>query len=449
MKKHYLLSIVILFAVVLASCAPAAAPAEEAPAVEEAVVEEAVVEEAVVEEEEVEAPVCVEAVCENANVATVPAADVDAACAADAYGCAVIDAGQTVKIGMSSPMTGPYADFGIDAENSGLIAVKDACGYAGFSFELMAEDDEGGAEGGGAVANKFAADPTVVGVAGPLFSGASAAGIPIYDTAGIPMLSPSATNPPLTAMGSAVFNRVPFTDDAQGAAAADYMFNTLGFTKIAVLHDGETYGKGLATIVKSEFEGFGGEVVTFEGITVGEADYTPILTTISASAPEAIYFGGYSAEGAVLTNQMKSLGLEDAVFFGCDGTFGADYLSLTGENGEGSYHATPKEPPATDTKANFDVCYESAYGVGPVVLSPFSYNSYDCTTALITAAKEASMLGEDGKLYILRGAMVDAIRGLTDYTGISGTYTCNDIGECNVEGPQFWVLTGGEFVKAD
>ena len=224
MKKHLLLSVVILFALVLASCAPAAAPAEEAPAAEE----EAPAEEEAVSEPEV--------------------------CASDAYGCAKIEAGQTVKIGMSSPMTGPYADFGIDAENSGLLAVADAGDHEGWTFELVAEDDEGGAEGGAAVANKLAADPTVVGVAGPLFSGATAAGIPIYDEAGIAMLSPSATNPPLTAMGSAVFNRIPFTDDAQGAAAADYMYITLGFTKIAVLHDGETYGKGLATIAKSEFE---------------------------------------------------------------------------------------------------------------------------------------------------------------------------------------------------
>ena len=401
MKKHLLLSVVILFALVLTSCGPKSTPADEE------------------------------------------------VCTADAYGCAKIEAGQTIKIGMSSPMTGGYADFGIDAENSGLLAVADAGEFEGFSYELVAEDDEGGAEGGAAVANKLTADTTVVAMAGPLFSGATAAGIPIYDEAGIPMLSPSATNPPLTAMGSVVFNRVPFTDDAQGAAAADYMFNTLGFTKIAVLHDGETYGKGLATIAKAEFEAFGGEVSTFEGITVGEADYTPILTTISAESPEAIYFGGYNAEAAVLVNQMKSLGLEDAVFFGCDGTFGADFLTNTGENAEGTYHATPKDPPASEDKEKFDADYLAAYGVAPVVLSPFSYNSYDCVTALITKLEEVAVLGSDDALYVPRGAYAAAVRGLTDYTGISGTYTCDDVGECNVEGPQFWVVVDGEFVYAE
>jgi branched-chain amino acid transport system substrate-binding protein len=442
MKKKAFLSVVLLFALVLVSCAPAAAPAEEAPAAEEAAPAEEVAEEVV------EAPVCVEAVCEDMAVAEVPAADVDSACAGD-LGCAVIEPGQTIKIGMSSPMTGPYADFGIDAENSGLLAVADACGYAGFDFELVAEDDEGGGEGGAAVANKLTADPTVVGLAGALFSGATAAGIPIYDAAGIPMLSPSATNPPLTSMGSAVFNRLPFTDIAQGAGAAAYMFDTLGFTKVAFLHDGEDYGKGLAEYASAAFVELGGESVSIQGITVGEVDYSPVLTTIAADAPDAIYFGGYNQEGAVLTNQMKTVGLENAVFFGCDGTFGADFLDQTGENGEGTYHATPKEPPATTTKENFDVCYESKYGVAPVVLSPFSYNSYDATTALITAVKAVSVLGEDGNLYVPRNAMVDAIRGLTDYTGISGTYTCDEIGECNAEGPQFWTVTDGEYVTVD
>ena len=83
------------------------------------------------------------------------------------------------------------------------------------------------------------------------------------------------------------------------------------------------------------------------------------------------------------------------------------------------------------------------------LLSPFSYMSYDATTALIMAAKEAAMLSKNGNLYIPRGAVVDAIRNLTEWAGISGTYTCDDIGECNAEGPQIWVVKDGDFVPAE
>lgn len=392
--------------------------------------------------------------CAPAAVATTAPADVvdaniPAQCSADRFGCAKIEPGQTIKIGMGSPMTGGDASFGIDAEHSGKIAVADAEPLQGFSFELVAEDDTGSAEGGAAIANKFVADQTLVAVAGHLFSGATAAAIPIYEEKGIPMLSPSATLPGLTQKGSAVFNRVPFTDATQGAAAATYIYEVLGFRKIAVMHDGEDYGKGLAEIVKTEFEALGGEVVEFVGITSKEADYTPVLTTIAAKSPELIYFGGYTQDAGVLANQMKTTGLENAVFFGCDGTFGTDFLNRAGANAEGSYHATPRTPPQTPEKTAFDEAYKTAYGVGPGELSPFTWNSYDCTTALIEKVGDVAVLGDDGALYIPRGALVDAVRGLTNWTGISGTYTCAPLGDCNVQGPQFHRVENGAFVALD
>ncbi len=421
MKFKYLFVFTLIFVLVLSACAPAAeAPAAEEPAAEAPAAEEPAAEE---------------------PVAEAPGED---PCDAE-WGCAVVEPGQTVKIGMSSPMTGPYADFGIDAENSGLIGVADAGDVLGFTFELVAEDDEGGAEGGAAVANKLVADPTFVAMAGPLFSGATAAAMPIYEAAGIPMMSPSATAGFLTAEGSRVFNRLPFVDPIQGKAAAEFMFNELGFTAIAVLHDGEDYGRGLATIVRDEFEALGGTVTAFEGITPGEADYTPVLSTIAAQSPDAVYFGGYNQDGAVITNQMKEVGLEDATFFGCDGTWGADYLSLTGANAEGSIHANTRAPEESEIKANFDEAYLSAYGVGPVVLSPFSYNSYDAVTILANAVKAVAFVGEDGNLYVPRAALVAEVRGTAGFVGV-GSYTCDAIGECNTEGPAFEQVVDGEWV---
>ncbi len=424
MKKKVFLSLVILFTLALSSCAPAAVPAEEAPVAE--------------------------APAEEAPAAEAPAtAGEPAVCATDDYGCAKIEPGQTIKVGMGSPMTGGDSAFGIDAENSGKIAVADFGEFNGFQFELIAEDDGGTAEGGAAVANKFVADPTVVGVAGHLFSGATFAAAPIYEAAGVVMLSPSATNPDLTKQGFRVFNRVPFTDALQGKAAAEYMFNVLGFTKVAFLHDSQDYGKGLAEIAAASFEELGGEVVELLGVVTKEADYSPVLTTIAAKSPDAIYFGGYTQDGGVITNNMKTTGLEKAAFFGCDGTFGTDYVNRTGENGEGSYHATPRTPPATPEKDAFDAAYEAAYGIKPAELSPFTWNSYDCTTAIMQMVTTVAVLGDDGALYIPRGALVDGIRNLTNWTGISGTYTCAPVGDCNIEGPQFWRVENGEFVAVN
>ena len=187
-----------------------------------------------------------------------------AACTSDTFGCAVIKSGQTIKIGMGAPMTGDNAAFGQDISQGAKIAMTDGGTFNGFTFELVAQDDGGTAEGGAAVANKLVSDPTVVAIEGHIFSGATKAAIPIYEKAGLPMMSPSATNPDLTKQGSKVFNRLVFTDAFQGKSAAEYLFNTLKFTKLAVIHDGQAYGQGLAQVVNDTFTQLGGTVVAFQ-----------------------------------------------------------------------------------------------------------------------------------------------------------------------------------------
>lgn len=368
-------------------------------------------------------------------------------CATDEWGCAKIPAGQTIKLGMGAPMTGDYASFGIDISHGSTIAINDAEPVDGFTFELVAQDTQGTPEGGAAVANKLVSDPTVVAIPGHIFSGSTEAAMPIYEKAGLPMLSPSATNPPLTQQGSKVFNRVAFTDAVQGKYAAEYLFNTLGFTKIAVMHDGGTYGQGLADVVQSEFTALGGEVVAYEGITPGEVDYSATLSAVAAKKPQAVYFGGYTAEGVVLTNQMKQSGLTDVVFFGCDGTFGAEFIDKTGANGEGAYAASVI-PPESEEKVNFDKAYLEAYGVPAGTLSPYTWSGYDATAALIAQVRSVAVLGADGNLYVPRGALVSAVRNIKGFTSITGDITCDATGECNTAGPTFYVVSNGEWVEA-
>ena len=370
-----------------------------------------------------------------------------AVCSSDPFGCAKVDPGTTVKVGMGAPMTGGDASFGIDISQGAQIAVTDAGEFQGFKFELVAQDDGGNAEGGAAVANKLVADPSVVAIAGHIYSGATAAAMPIYEKSGLPMLSPSATNPALTTKGSKVFNRVAFTDVIQGQFAAKFLYDNLGFKKVAFIHDGSDYGKGLAEVVRDNFTKLGGTATDFQAITPKETDYSAVLSTVAAGNPEAIYFGGYTAEASVLANQMKTTGLENAVFFGCDGTYGKDFLDRTGKNGEGAF-AVSLTPPDSPDKAKFDAAYQAAFGQAPGVLSPFSWNGYDSTAALIAMVEKVAVKGDDGSLYVPRGALVDAVRTLKDFKGVAGTYTCNDVGECNSNGPLFVTIKDGAWVPA-
>lgn len=369
-------------------------------------------------------------------------------CTTDSFGCAVFEPGDVVKIGMGAPMTGGDASYGFDISQGGKIAVQDHGELHGFTFELIAEDDGGTAEGGAAVANKFASDPAVVAIAGHIYSGATSAAMPIYEKVGLPMLSPSASLPELTTLGSAVFNRIVFTDARQGPPAAEYLFNKLGVRKLAALHDGSDYGKGLAEAVVARFTELGGEVVVTEAITKGETDYTPVLSAVASKNPEALYFGGYTAEGAVVVNQMKQTGLEDVFFFGDDGTYGADFLTRTGANGEGAFATIAPIPADSPEKAAFDASYLEQFGKEAGSLSPYTWNGYDCTAALISAVKSVAVLGDNGNLYVPRGALVTAVRTLTDYKGIGGTYTCDATGECNTLPPMFVVVKDGAWVPA-
>jgi branched-chain amino acid transport system substrate-binding protein len=368
-------------------------------------------------------------------------------CKADAAACAVIHPGETIKIGMGAPMTGDNAAFGQDISQGAKIAVSDAGKFNGFSFELVAEDDGGTPEGGAAVANKLVADPTVVAIAGHIFSGATLAAMPIYEAANIPMMSPSATNPDLTKSGSKVFNRAVFTDAAQGKFAAEYLFNNLKVTKLAIVHDGQAYGQGLAQVVSDVFTSLGGEVVAFEAITPGESDYSAVLADIASKSPQALFFGGYTAEGVVIVNQMKQSGLEGVTFFGDDGTFGQDFLDRTGANGEGAY-STSLIPPASEARTKFDDAYLAAYGQPAGKLSPYTWTAYDSAAVLIKAIESVAILSNDGNLYIPRADLVAAVRATKDYQGLSGTITCDSTGECSASGPVFNIDQGGKWVEA-
>lgn len=358
--------------------------------------------------------------------------------------CAVIEPGSTIKIGYAGPMAGDYSAFGIDISNAGKLAVEDAGEFEGFSFELLVEDTGGSGEGGASVANLYVSDPDVVAIAGHTFSGSTAAAIPIYNEARLPMLSPSATRADLTMGDQDVFNRIPFTDDLQGEFAAQYLYSVLGVTKLAIMHDGDAYGKGVAERVSGVFVGLGGEVVAVEAVTPGETDYSAVLTDIGAADPEAIYFGGYYPECAVIAQGMPVAGMEDVILFSDDGSYGEAFIELAGEYAEGVYAASGA-PLESAAKAEFDAYYESVYGDAPGAISTFTWHGYDVVDALVQAIKSVAVLGGDGNLYIEREALVAAVNGITDYEGLTGLLTCNE-GECNASGPSFQVVQDGVWV---
>jgi branched-chain amino acid transport system substrate-binding protein len=361
----------------------------------------------------------------------------------DEWGCATFAPGDKIKLGYVGPMTGDYAAFGTDISRGVELAVKYHGAVMGFEVEVVVEDTQGTPEQGAAVANKFAADEKMAAVVGHTFSGSTEVAIPIYDDAGIAMMSPSATNPTLVEIGSNVFNRVAFTDAMQGQFAAEYIYNTMGIKKVAVMHDGGAYGQGLAEIMAGAFEDLGGEVVASEAITPGETDYSAPLAAIAAASPELIYFGGYDADAAVLVSQMGAAGLEGVKFFGCDGTYGVKYIELAGDASEGTY-STYVPIPESDAFTKFQDDYLADYGQAQGELSPFSPHGHDSAATLLAAMDKVAVKDGDN-LVIPRKALADEVRGTSGFQGLTGIITCDAVGDCAAASILFMEVVDGEW----
>ncbi|MBI5957199.1 MAG: branched-chain amino acid ABC transporter substrate-binding protein [Chloroflexi bacterium] len=368
-------------------------------------------------------------------------------------GKVVIPAGEKIKLAIATDLTGPIAQFGLDIANSGQLAVaqaNEAGGIQGFEIEVTVEDDRCSGDDATTVANRVVSDPQIVAVMGHICSGATTAASDVYEEALIPMMSPSATAASVTERGLAVVNRVAFRDDVQGVVDAHYMYKVLGLRKIAVLHDNDTYGLGLAEKVRDVFVELGGEVVAFEGINVADQDFRPILTPLASQEPEAIFFGGYVQQAVLLVPQKADVGLEDVLFFSDDGVYGDALIEGAGEAAEGVY-ASFAETPETDPErlAAFDATYEEMFDAKPSDLGPFHYHAFDSTNMLLAAIDSVAVVDDAGNLVIDRAELVAAVRATAEFDGLTGLLSCDEKGDCGAGTIAINIVEDGAWVSVE
>jgi len=367
-------------------------------------------------------------------------------------GYVVIAPGEAIRIGASVALTGPIPDPGRDIANGAELAVDDinaAGGIMGRLVELVLEDGACDGDAGTVVANKFAADSSIVAVSGGTCTGETLGVRPILEAARIPFVSPSATNPAVLAGECDVCNRVVLGDQLQGGPDAEYAFEVLGVTSVAIMHDNSDYGLGLAEIFRDRFEELGGTVTSFEGIQVGDTDFRPVLTLVATDQPEMIFFGGYADEAGLITQQMDEVGLVDALFFSDDGAFTQQYLDTAGAAAEGAYVSFLAGDEVADLNEVFDAAYEEKYGVLPDELGPFHAQSYDSVQLIADAISRVAVEDEAGMGYLLinREELLLAIRATTGLQGLTGTLTCDATGECGTGGAQIYTVENGAFVQ--
>ena len=323
--------------------------------------------------------------------------NVIAAAAAVLFATGVSAQDMVVKIGHVGPTSGGIAHLGKDNENGARMAIEElnakgtTIGGKKVKFELLAEDDAGDPKQGTAVAQKLV-DSKVMGVIGHLNSGTSIPASKIYSDAGIPQISPSATNPKFTRNGYKTAFRVVADDVHLGGTLGRYAVQTLKGKSIAVIDDRTAYGQGVAEEFAKAVKAAGGSIADTQYTTDKATDFTAILTQVKSKKPDVVFFGGMDAVAGPMIRQMKQLGI-DAKFMGGDGICSGELPKLAaGSMTDGQVVCAEAGGVEGTQKAGMEDFYKrfkAKYNADVQVYAPYVYDALNVMVAAMVKAGSA------------------------------------------------------------
>jgi len=302
-----------------------------------------------------------------------------------------------VKIGHVGPTSGAIAHLGKDNELGARMAIDElnakgvVIGGKKVKLELLAEDDAGDPKQGTQAAQKLA-DAKVNGVVGHLNSGTTIPASKIYSDAGIPQVSPSATNPKYTRNGYKTAFRVVADDVHLGGTLGRYAAKDLHGKSIAVIDDRTAYGQGVADEFEKGVKGAGGKIIGREFTNDKATDFSAILTSLKAKKPDIIFFGGMDAVAGPIIRQMKQLGL-NAKLIGGDGICTAELPKLAaGTMGDGQVfcaEAGGVDPSQKQAMEDFRARFKANTKLEVQVYAPYSYDAVGVLVAAMVKAGSA------------------------------------------------------------
>jgi branched-chain amino acid transport system substrate-binding protein len=333
---------------------------------------------------------------------------------------------QVIKIGHVGPLSGAIAHLGKDNENGARLAIEDlnakgtSIGGKKVKFELVAEDDAADPKQGTAAAQKLV-DAKVSGIVGHLNSGTTIPASKIYNDAGIPQISPSATNPKYTRQGFNTAFRVVADDVHLGGTLGRYAVKDLKGKAIAVIDDRTAYGQGVAEEFEKAVKSAGGNLVGHEFTTDKSTDFMSILTTIKGKKPDIVFFGGMDAVGGPMMKQMKSLGLS-AKFMGGDGICTTELVKLAGD-AMADGQVVCAEAGGVDSALkkgmdDFGVKYKKRFNDDVKLYAPYVY---DAVSVMVDAMQRAK--SSDPAKYL------PELANTNGYKGVTGTISFDSKGD--------------------
>ena len=248
-----------------------------------------------------------------------------------------------IKVAVVGAMSGPVAQYGDQEFTGAEQAVADINakgGIKGEKLQIVKYDDACDPKQAVAVANKVVNDGIKY-VIGHLCSSSTQPASDIYEDEGILMITPAATAPELTARGYKLILRTTGLDSDQGPTAAKYIVEKVKPQRIAIVHDKQQYGEGLARAVQDNLKKANANVVFFDGITAGEKDFSTLVARLKKENIDFVYYGGYHPEMGQILRQARAAGLKTQ-FMGPEGVANVSLSNIAGESAEGLLVTKPK-----------------------------------------------------------------------------------------------------------
>lgn len=368
--------------------------------------------------------------------------------------------GNTIKVGIDLPVSGADASIGVSTQNGAVLAIEQAekKGLPG-GFHIAADALDDAVQGvhspqqGAANTKTFISDGNVLAMIGPFNSNVATAEIPLTNGAGLAQISPSNTNDTLTIGPNAAtlrrtnpdvnsYFRVCTIDSRQGLAIAQSA-KKLGFTKMYLLDDNETYGLGLANVVEADFKKAGGTVLGHDHITKNQVDFKALLTKIASTHPDVVFFGGTSSNGGgYIRKQMFDVGLGKVPYMGGDGISDPEFITQAGANADGTYYTVAAPdlnhlPEAQQFLKDYQARWKTPVG-------PYSGSAYAAAQVIIAAVVKS--IKENGNKMPTRAQVLKNIAATPNLQTPIGPVSFDKAGDLTNPILSLWTIKGGKAV---
>jgi branched-chain amino acid transport system substrate-binding protein len=339
-----------------------------------------------------------------------------------------------LEIAFFGALTGSAANLGVNIKDGAALAVDQYnAKHADCKVTLKEFDSEGSPDKAPGLARQLVTDKNIVGIIGPAFSGESEAADPIFEQAGIPLITPSATRPSLATKGWKMFHRAVANDDAQGPAAANYIKDVLKAPKVFVADDQSAYGAGLAASVTKTL----GSLVAGTdktGADGKQTDFSATVTKVKSSGATAMFYGGYYQNAGLIAKQLAQAGVK-VTLVGGDGVRDPGFVTAAGEAAaEGDVATCPCSPPG-QAKGTFVTDYKKAYNVDAGTYSDVAFDAANIFLGGIDAGNSTP-------------DKVNTYLSSVNYQGIANTYKFTSTGELDASLIKVWAFkfTKGQVV---